>query len=247
MLALEQSDDGVRDDVDHAHDVGQLLGSSDGPLSVKVENDNWVIPATHCVWVPPHMVHKVRSHGPFSGWCVFLDEMATRMLPPVPAILKTHPLLREAVRRLATLPLDTFTPRHERLAGVILDELGALPAEACSLTKPNDPRLARIADAVLVDPANERGLVEWAEWAGISSRTMSRRFVEETGLSFTAWRQHARLLRALELLSQGRAVTAVSLDLGYNNVSTFIALFRRTYGITPRAYALGAAINAQDF
>jgi len=77
---------------------------------------------------------------------------------------------------------------------------------------------------------------EWAAWAGISERTLSRRFVLETGFTYTAWRQRARLMRALELLAEGEAVTTVALDLGYDSVSAFIALFKRTLGVTPSAY-----------
>jgi AraC-like DNA-binding protein len=46
----------------------------------------------------------------------------------------------------------------------------------------------------------------------------------------------ARLLRALKLLAQGAAVTTTSIALGYDNVATFIALFRRTCGCTPHEY-----------
>lgn len=69
-------------------------------------------------------------------------------------------------------------------------------------------------------------------WAGMSSRTLTRRFRAETGFSFNEWRQRIRLLRALELLAAGKPVTAIALDLGYDNVSAFIALFRRMFGTT---------------
>ena len=73
-------------------------------------------------------------------------------------------------------------------------------------------------------------------WAGIAPRTLTRRFVAETGFSFTEWRQRVRLLKALEMLAAGKSVTTISLDLGYGNVSAFIALFRRTFGVTPGRY-----------
>ena len=85
-------------------------------------------------------------------------------------------------------------------------------------------------------PDDERHLQEWATWAGIAPRTLTRRFALETGFSFTAWRQRVRLLRALERLAAGVPVTRVALELGYDNVSAFIALFRRTFGVTPGRY-----------
>ena len=55
-------------------------------------------------------------------------------------------------------------------------------------------------------------------------------------MSFQAWRQQRRLLRALELLATGADVTTVALELGYDNPSAFIAMFRRCLGTTPARY-----------
>lgn len=237
MIAAEESQAGVRDDGRHRHRGGQLLGSARGLLSVITERDHWVVPATHCVWLPPGLEHAVRSHGPFAGWSVFVAEPACADLPIAVRTMRTSGLLREAMHRLATLSPGPPSPQQERLAAVILDELAALPVEGLGLAMPHDPRLLRIADALIADVADDRTLVEWAAWAAVAPRTLSRRFVEETGFTFTAWRQRARLLRALELLAQGLPVTTVSIDLGYDNVGAFIALFRRTFGATPRDYA----------
>jgi AraC-like DNA-binding protein len=84
-----------------------------------------------------------------------------------------------------------------------------------------------------------QGLVS-VEFGGMAPRSLTRRFVTGTGFSFTAWRQRVRLLRALELLAAGKPVTAIALDLGYDNSSAFIALFRRVFGATPGQYRADA-------
>jgi AraC-like DNA-binding protein len=55
-------------------------------------------------------------------------------------------------------------------------------------------------------------------------------------MSFGAWRQQMRLLRALEKLAAGEAVTTVALDLGYDSPSAFTAMFRRNLGAAPTRY-----------
>ncbi|MEC7536809.1 MAG: helix-turn-helix domain-containing protein, partial [Pseudomonadota bacterium] len=50
------------------------------------------------------------------------------------------------------------------------------------------------------------------------------------------WRQQLRLQKALELLAEGRPVTSVAIDLGYESPSAFIAMFRRTLGAPPTQY-----------
>lgn len=122
---------------------------------------------------------------------------------------------------------------------MILDELSAAPRERLVLTMPTDRRLLKIAQALAADPADARSLTEWAQWAAVAPRTLTRRFVSETGLSFSDWRQRARLMRAVELLAAGQAVTGVALELGYDSLSAFIAMFRRAMGVAPGRF--GAA------
>lgn len=220
----------------HSHCRGQLFGSLQGLLTIGVDDGVWVVPTTHAIWVPPHRVHRARSHGPFHGYAVYVAESACTRLPAVPCAIRMSGLLREATLRAARWPPGPLDAAAERLAGVILDEIGTLPADPMGLPLPRDPRLLRIAQALLDDPADSRSLAEWAHWAALSDRSLSRRFVSETGFTFTAWRQRARLLRALELLAENVPVTHIALDLGYSTPSTFIGLFRRTFGVTPAVY-----------
>ncbi|WP_250517867.1 helix-turn-helix transcriptional regulator [Caballeronia sp. INDeC2] len=220
----------------HHHPRGQLMGALSGLVSVAVEREQWVVPAIHAIWIPPHCAHAVRSHGPFSGWSVFIEEVRCADLPAVPRAIRTTALLREAVHRAASWPGATLDVQQTRIAEVIVDEVAAAPAELLRLPSPHDARLARVTDALACNLSDARRLEEWAAWAGLSARTMSRRFIAETGMSFAQWRQQARLLRALELVADGVSVTAIAFELGYDNVSAFIDMFRRATGHTPGRY-----------
>jgi AraC-like DNA-binding protein len=57
-------------------------------------------------------------------------------------------------------------------------------------------------------------------------------------MSYQAWRQLWRLLRAVDLLVAGQSVTAVAFDLGFSSDSAFIAYFRQMTGETPGRYVL---------
>jgi AraC-like DNA-binding protein len=148
----------------------------------------------------------------------------------------TSALLREALLRAAAWDDRRLEKERAHIAMVIFDEIRNLPRQRLGLPMPSDRRMLRIARALADNPADNRRLEEWASWAGTSSRTMIRRFIAETGFSFAEWRQQVRLMRAQELLAAGTPVTTVALDLGYETVSAFIAMFRRVYGITPTRY-----------
>jgi len=238
LYAVTSQSDSVRKTSVHQHARGQLLGATRGLLSVDGDGSRWVVPATHAVWIPPDVPHGLRSHGPFSGWSVYVDVSACDVLPLTLCTLAISSLLQAAVARAASWPpYARLDMTHARLAAVILDEIRSLPQVELGLPMPQDARLVKIAQALSDSPGDDRHMQAWAEWAGIAPRTLTRRFIAETGFSFTEWRQRVRLLQALELLAAGKPVTTIALDLGYDNVSAFIALFRRTFGVTPGQYA----------
>ncbi|UVA78722.1 AraC family transcriptional regulator [Pandoraea commovens] len=236
LIALVGRESVPRVSQTHQHASGQLLGLFSGLISVRTNLGTWVVPTSRAVWVPPHCPHAAFSHGPFNGWAVYVRPDQCAGLPDQPRAIAVSGLLREAVARAAQWALGEPDRAQLSIMHVILDEIAVSPADAFRLPMPSHPRLRRIAAALIDDPANDRSLDAWANWASTSTRTVSRRFVEETGLTFTAWRQRARLLRGLELLAAGQPVGAVALDLGYDNASAFIALFRRTFDTTPGRY-----------
>lgn len=220
----------------HRHPEGQLFGATRGVLTVGTDAGLWVVPASHAVWVPPHQRHSLRSHGAFDGASVYVAEAACAGLPASPCAIRCSGLLREAIARAATWTGRAVDAPRRRIAGVILDELRAAPPESPGLPLPADARLMKIARSLLADLSDARGLADWAAHGALSERTLSRRWLGETGLTFADWRQRARLLRAIELLATGTSVTAIALSLGYDNVSAFIAMFRRVHGVTPARF-----------
>ncbi|QIB65071.1 AraC family transcriptional regulator [Kineobactrum salinum] len=221
----------------HQYSRGGLFGSTKGLLSVGFKDAEWVVPLIHAVWIPPNHPHSARSHGAFEGWLVSISENRCDDLPKQPKTIRTSGLLLEAVYRAAEWPLGPPPDApSNRIAEIILDEIRRLPEEPFGLPLPVDTRLMRIARALIEDPASERDLQGWADWAAVSKRTISRRFVDETGFTFTEWRQRVRLLRSLEMLATNTPITTIAFDLGYSSASAFISLFKRTFGETPSAY-----------
>ncbi|MDR5874631.1 helix-turn-helix transcriptional regulator [Vreelandella gomseomensis] len=236
MSVIKRSND-VRETGSHCHSRGQLLGATHGLISIDAGECRWVVPATHGVWIPPNVKHSLLgSHGPFNGWSIYVAEPACTDLPDKQCVLELSGLLREAVNRATLWEYKELEPAQIRLANVIIDEIRTMRNIPLGLPLPKDTRSLKVAMALSDNPGDDRCLEDWAVWAGVSSRTLRRLFTKETGFNFTEWRQRARLLKSLEMLAAGKNVTTIALDLNYENVSAFIALFRRTFGATPGHY-----------
>jgi transcriptional regulator GlxA family with amidase domain len=76
-----------------------------------------------------------------------------------------------------------------------------------------------------------------AETSGMSKRNFNRRFKSATGESVVTYIQLIRVEAAKKLLEQGlSSFDDVSVDIGYENVSFFRRVFKRTTGLSPTAY-----------
>src|SRR6266508_5342692 len=132
-------------------DWDQLIYASRGVMTVHTGAGAWVIPPDRAVWVPAGVGHRLDMAGPTAIRTVYLRPglvtMDTRAV-------NVSPLLRELVLHVIRLsPLDLSIATHERLLGVLLDQLTVLPVAPLGLPTPDDAR-ARAAAAILrADPA----------------------------------------------------------------------------------------------
>jgi AraC-like DNA-binding protein len=92
----------------------------------------------------------------------------------------------------------------------------------------------------LPTPPDPRSLDAHARAVGASRRTLTRLFVQDTGMSFDRWRTHLRLRATLPLLAEGQPVYRVAHTVGYATASAFLAAFRRTVGTSPSRYLSGS-------
>ena len=221
----------------HRHRRAQLVYASRGVMTVTTPCAAYVVPPERAVWMPGGVEHRIDARGAVAMRTLYLDAGVSAGLPEEVCVLQVSPLLRElVVAAVAAGPEYAPESPEARIMAVIVDQIRVQPAASLALPMPAEPRVLRIARSLVEDPADPRDLDQWAREVGASRRTLTRLFPTETGMSFRAWRQQRKLLRALELLGTGQSVTAVALELGYDNASAFIAMFRRCLGTTPSRY-----------
>jgi AraC-like DNA-binding protein len=221
----------------HRHLRAQLVHASEGVMTVTTAGGAYVVPPARGVWMPAGVEHHIDARTEVAMRTLYVAAAHTADLPPAVCVVQVTPLLHELILAAVAAGNDYADDSPQaRLVGVILDQIRALPVAPLALPTPQDARLRRVADALRADPGSALALGAWAKLAGASERTLARLFEAETGMSFRAWRQQLRLLRALELLAAGAPVTRVALDLGYESSSAFSAMFRRVLGTTPTRY-----------
>ena len=218
----------------HRHPVHQLVWSRRGVGSVRVGDATWFLPRTLALWIPAGTVHATGAVDPSWNRSPYFRPERCPVAWPEPTVVAVTPLLAALIDHLAD---DGLATDHRiRAEAVVFDLLRPLATDALPLPMPADARAARIAAALLADPADDRTLAQWAALTGAGARTLRRLFLAETGLSFGRWRTHARLRAAMPVLAAGQPVAAAARRAGYGTASAFVAAFHRTVGVPPRAY-----------
>ena len=230
----------VREDAEqapHQHRKGQLLYATRGVIHCEVESGVWIVPPQCAVWIPGGLMHAAQGVGEAQCYCLFVEPAMAPALPAVCCTVAVSPLLRELIAKAAGFPtLAALHGAQERLVATLLDELATAPVEDLHLPMPRDACLRRLAALLLAQPADKSTLAEWARRIGMSERSMTRQSLAEMGMSVGRWRRQLHVILALQRLAQGRSVKAVALELGYENTSGFVTMFRKAVGKPPARY-----------
>jgi AraC-like DNA-binding protein len=213
-----------------------------GVLAVHTEHGTSIVPANRVAWIPAGFTHHNRAHGDTDMRIVFLMPALARLLPAHPAVFLTSGLAREALLALtgprnydSAVP-DYSSSARARLVRVVVDELREAPEQPLQLPEPDDDRLQAITRILHENPANNASLAELGKSIGASTRTLSRLFRNELGMTFYEWRTQLRIYHALIFLAGGRDTAQTAYACGWSNPSGFIVAFATILGTTPGRY-----------
>ncbi|MCA3648656.1 MAG: helix-turn-helix domain-containing protein [Methylobacterium sp.] len=222
----------------HAHRRIQLMYATEGSLTVLTEAGSWVLPPSRALLLPGGLRHVLKLRRRAELRTLYLDaETDWITTPAAPQVIAVPALLRELILAAVEAPWDhSIESRSGRLARVLCDELVMLEQEPVHLPELQDSRARKLAAIFYAKPAERRSLMELAAEAGASLRTLERCWKAETGLAIREWVQQLRLMFALEAIAAGARIGDAAFEVGFENPSSFIALFRQHFGTTPARY-----------
>ncbi|MEK6592709.1 MAG: helix-turn-helix transcriptional regulator [Pseudomonadota bacterium] len=224
----------------HWHARAQFVFAVEGTMRVRTSRRVWIVPTSRALWVPAHTVHEIQMYSTVKMHSLYVNDAAGAGMPSSCVVLSVTPLLRELIVRAAALPASYDQAGDDGLLmRLLMAEIRRLSPCALDLPLPESADLTRLCERILADFATRRPCGLDASDMRTSTRTLYRRFLRETGITFARWKQQARLLESIRRLAQGVPVTAVAIDLGYESPSAFSTMFRRALGIAPRAFTAG--------
>ncbi|PWC20859.1 AraC family transcriptional regulator [Brenneria roseae subsp. roseae] len=218
----------------HRHPTGQIYWITRGMVMVETEQMKWALTPGSVGWFPPDLPHYAWMPVNAQGASLHFSAGCCDVLPSSPCIRTASPFLLLLLKKISEMEATDNNPeRLQHLLQVMVDEIQLADTAPSQLILPGDSRAKQVAQKILTGSTCDLTQAALAKQAGLSVRTLSRLFIQQTGFTFSQWRQKAKVIMALEHLLCGEPVGQVAQSSGYENVSSFIAVFRRFMGMTP--------------
>lgn len=224
----------------HHHAYHQLLHASCGVLELRTSGASAFLPPLRAAWIPARTVHEVHVRARASLRTVYLAEPLVPAAPAELRVFDVGPLARELILEAMRWgprapPGDTRSKLFAAL-GALVPEWAAVPL-ALSLPAAQSPELAQVLEEILSDVAEDLDMAAVAGRAGLSERTLLRRFEAELGMGFRDYVRTARITQAAELLGRrGARVKEVAREVGFTSEAAFTRAFTALMKERPSDY-----------
>lgn len=212
-----------------------LLWAYRGAVHARVAGVDHEVEEGQALWMPSTVEHAVRTGADAVALPLSFpdDDVPADLFPSTPVTVPGF--RRDALLRHVIANLTAIRPEGYRAADAVrtvLDPVGDMTA----VRLPLDPRAARVARAILRNPADQREPASWADEARMDSHELDQAFREATGAPLRTWRTQVRMATAREMVACGVAPSVVARRVGYRHLSGFSRDFSRHHGMPPRAF-----------
>lgn len=229
------ADVGKHDSGMHEHKKGQLLYAPQGCMTFALDNSICILPPTKAVWIPPHTSHRAVMTNVVAYRSLYFD-CSKYTCPDDIVMVEVNDLLKALIDKMALWEWDIEETKTQATSALFWEEFYQAKQFQFSLPLPSDRRLTGFRKAMTKSDFIAPELNQLSQTVGASSKTITRLFKAETGMSYQDWRQQWRLLKAIELLCEERQVSDVAHCLEFSSDSAFIAFFKKQTGQTPLSF-----------
>ncbi|QZT61640.1 AraC family transcriptional regulator [Mycolicibacterium austroafricanum] len=228
----------------HSHDVHQIEYALHGVVEVETDSAHYLLPPQQAAWIPAGLEHQAVMNPDVKTVAVMFDPTLIPDGGDRARILAVSPLIREMMiyalrwhieRRPGAGDDDGIADGFFRTLAALVCE--ALDHEAPLSLPTSDNPIVAAAMAYTKRHLDTVTCEEVSRAVSVSERTLRRLFAETLGLPWRTYLLHARMLRAMALLTAPtQSVQGTATAVGFDSVSSFTRAFTQFCGETPSAY-----------
>jgi AraC-like DNA-binding protein len=244
-MAIKQLELNVNDRVEGQQlDLNCFIFAYSGVVAVITERGRFLIPPEQGLWLPAKTPFQIVAATQikllylFFENCLFdgksnEDKLLTDLSHET-SVLQVDHFLKTCIFEVMTLKGEQQKQGdYPLISRLIAQRIGTATPLALLLPSVKDQRLQAITSRQQKFPALKTDLVGWGRFVQTSSRTLSRVFKKETGLTYRQWKQMMAIHIAIIELQLGESIATIAKNLGYESSSAFIHMFSKQMNSTP--------------
>ncbi len=228
----------VHDNRLHQHRKAQLIYVESGFQYLTVADKIYLLPQNHAAWIPSNQIHKTNSQSEkIKLMVLFADPEQEAEFYKQVAVFSVPPVLKEMIRYAEKWSKQMEESADENIfLKALFNELPQFVAHSLALhiSLPQDPRLQQAMAYLHEHYAADIQISILSEYATVSLRSLERIFKKETGLTLSKYQQMLRIIKSLELLSEGQlTISEIAYRVGYKSVQAYTNSFQSLMKSSP--------------
>ncbi|MGJ1439319.1 MULTISPECIES: AraC family transcriptional regulator [Sphingobacterium] len=234
------------DSREYKHKKARLLYADGGIIHVFTTTKHWYLPARFYMWIPANTTYHLESTSSRIPLYSFYFKEQQHM----PSVLSTPNIFlsNDLVREMFLFAQDwsggiSKTADYSKycllraMMAIIPDTSSPIDAFPMQHPYPKSEKLRSVARYLNSNIDQAFTIEQVAARFGMSSRSLSRLFKEDMGISYIRFLRAIRIAKALELMSENSySILEIAMRVGYNELSSFSNIFTRVTGIRPSIY-----------
>ncbi len=246
----EQSDDVVEEQIlpAHIHDKPEIYILTRGAACFAVENRIYRLTAGDMIIARPNEMHHciLTERGPHNHLCFWFDPTFDFLEPLLQSCnvngnhISPSEKSKEKLLLLYDTLMDASVTNNQRKIYATLCQILCEAEDGIGQSSPAPSALPPLLNDILQDIEKNfktiEGINYFTEMYFISASTLGRLFRTYLHTSPRIYLETKKLAYARVLLRNGASVTEGAVQAGFSDISGFIRLFRKRYGMTPGEY-----------
>ncbi|WP_207423890.1 helix-turn-helix domain-containing protein [Desertivirga brevis] len=228
----------------HHHPRAQLIYCDQGVMKVEFATGVWIVGSLQAMWIPGDVVHQVYFPEHANLNSIFIAPSIASELSQTSFAFHIDDFCKSLILKITSFNNQSpLTVQQKRIQQVFLDELSLAKPSTTFLPLSNHPNIKKIAEALEESYEYKCPINYYADLCCVSTKTLSRLFRKELGLTFSEWILRYKLIKAVNLLGNNHSVKEVAFELGYENSSSFIYTFKKFFKVTPGSLTSGTKMS----
>lgn len=231
----------------HQHSKGQLSYVEDGIAYVTIENQQFVVPSKHFIWIPKNTPHHLKvSHSATQLHSIYFPDnnKIKHSFYDIFGIYPANELIISLIRFTECWNKEFvhFNSNFYELVYGLYHIIPEVQSDELRIMLPfsDDVKIVKITQYIQENYGKNLNIVFMTQQFNMSERTFTRWFKKELEVTFMQYLKSVRMMHAIEfLLKTNLSISEISNKVGYSSLPSFSNIFHEFTGKRPNEMRKG--------